>query len=665
MIDLMVSLRRGDMRNGFQGKVTKSSGVGYLLAFFLGGLGLHLFYYKKYVRGGIYLFFCWTFIPIILGWIDMFFIKKWTQQLNYPDSKSIEKHGDMSQGNRKFQAPVTHGKKTAIHSVSSQSAKQLSSTLFIDEDAIILPKYIHLKTPLSILKSILDAVNPKNQKDVDSQINRFEISYTQSGKKFIKDSVRYAKKKGKKTAEVQLQAYWTTFDHFDDKKLKWYLYWREEVLKGNYLEVDLSYIFVFVYELINYSFNQKAAFNVSALVRIYENYIEMHPKLDNYLPRWIQDMLNELNEEELANEWSMGKNILPIYKRIVEDEIPLDKISITNWKPYIRNYRETAFFAIHKNKIYRTFKSGIVLLKEHYDSENKEISEVWFETKKTREVVHLFSGAVMGRKIEPIHLYSNEMTVKKAFYDEVTTLFRLAENITRELNGEHRKIKVEVELLPDNFQEKLRERLTGKSEPTISRFKTVRSKDKDVSGSFVPKSPVEPSQVEVSDLKTLITFDESNINRLNNENQELQKLFDELEFTVDPQDNPFESTFNSMSNIIDGYNPENKLNNNIIGSRDSIDSYFENIDSDEEGFIHALSSIEKEFLTSLDNGECSYEQASAILRQKGKMIGTFLNELNEKANEHLGDNIIEVEQDKIILYEEFTSVTENLRGARR
>ncbi|MBW8350802.1 TM2 domain-containing protein, partial [Bacillus sp. IITD106] len=50
---------------------TKSKTVGYLLAFFLGGLGIHAFYYKRYVRGILYLVFCWTYIPIFLGWIDM------------------------------------------------------------------------------------------------------------------------------------------------------------------------------------------------------------------------------------------------------------------------------------------------------------------------------------------------------------------------------------------------------------------------------------------------------------------------------------------------------------------------------------------------------------------------------------------------------------------
>ena len=41
-----------------------------LLALFLGGLGIHHFYLGHYGRGILYLIFCWTGIPAILGVVD-------------------------------------------------------------------------------------------------------------------------------------------------------------------------------------------------------------------------------------------------------------------------------------------------------------------------------------------------------------------------------------------------------------------------------------------------------------------------------------------------------------------------------------------------------------------------------------------------------------------
>jgi TM2 domain-containing membrane protein YozV len=41
-----------------------------LLAFFLGGLGIHRFYLKQTGLGILYLVFCWTLIPAIVAIID-------------------------------------------------------------------------------------------------------------------------------------------------------------------------------------------------------------------------------------------------------------------------------------------------------------------------------------------------------------------------------------------------------------------------------------------------------------------------------------------------------------------------------------------------------------------------------------------------------------------
>lgn len=41
-----------------------------LFAFFLGGFGIHRFYLGQVGLGFIYLIFCWTFIPVLIGFID-------------------------------------------------------------------------------------------------------------------------------------------------------------------------------------------------------------------------------------------------------------------------------------------------------------------------------------------------------------------------------------------------------------------------------------------------------------------------------------------------------------------------------------------------------------------------------------------------------------------
>jgi TM2 domain-containing membrane protein YozV len=49
---------------------TKSKTTAAILAFLLGGLGIHKFYLGQTLQGILYLVFCWTWIPLILSLID-------------------------------------------------------------------------------------------------------------------------------------------------------------------------------------------------------------------------------------------------------------------------------------------------------------------------------------------------------------------------------------------------------------------------------------------------------------------------------------------------------------------------------------------------------------------------------------------------------------------
>ena len=58
-----------------------------LLAFFLGGLGVHKFYLGQVGLGIVYLIFCWTFIPAIIAFVEFILF------LTMSDEKFNEKYG--------------------------------------------------------------------------------------------------------------------------------------------------------------------------------------------------------------------------------------------------------------------------------------------------------------------------------------------------------------------------------------------------------------------------------------------------------------------------------------------------------------------------------------------------------------------------------------------
>ena len=58
----------------------KKRSTAILLALLLGGLGIHRFYLNKNVSGIFYLIFCWTFIPMIIAFIEVFVFLSYTDE---------------------------------------------------------------------------------------------------------------------------------------------------------------------------------------------------------------------------------------------------------------------------------------------------------------------------------------------------------------------------------------------------------------------------------------------------------------------------------------------------------------------------------------------------------------------------------------------------------
>ena len=66
----------------------KSKTTAGLLAIFLGGLGIHKFYLGQNLRGFLYLIFCWTRIPSIIG------VFEGLSYFTHTDERRNEKYND-------------------------------------------------------------------------------------------------------------------------------------------------------------------------------------------------------------------------------------------------------------------------------------------------------------------------------------------------------------------------------------------------------------------------------------------------------------------------------------------------------------------------------------------------------------------------------------------
>ena len=128
----------------------KSRNVALLLAFFLGGFGVHKFYQGKLREGLLYLLFCWTLVPVVFALIDLFFIPG---QIRLSNSQLLLRNAAAT--------PESHRNLSALTQVS-QLSKQLE---------IVLKLMFGILAAWLIYVSIASSYHPPAPKSVDSQIS--------------------------------------------------------------------------------------------------------------------------------------------------------------------------------------------------------------------------------------------------------------------------------------------------------------------------------------------------------------------------------------------------------------------------------------------------------------------------------------------------------------
>ncbi|SFI99639.1 TerB N-terminal domain-containing protein [Thermoflavimicrobium dichotomicum] len=612
----------------------KTKKTAYLLALFLGWAGGHHFYLNHTIRGFLYLLFFWTYIPFILTFIDLLFISQWVDRANRrfeTDIASVQQGEERNPNREQVSITVSVTTNQETEKVKNPIQPRVSNNLWYDEESVILPKYRHLRTPESILKSL----------------RRLERSNTQ----LIGDSWRYRNETRTHAVHESLFAYWTTYRDLNQKQKEWYFYWRAQALQQNYLETGLSYIILFTYELINFSFNENAAFNVSMLARLRDAYKEKEPRVCSYLDHWIPDLLLELDEHELATEWMQQSDDDPLYQYLKEHQNDLSRVSITKLNSLL-NKRKSEFFKKHKNKIYNTFKELLVFLNELYARQNLDLIEKWMPARTRKDRRYLYTSAVLDREPENRErlIKVKERIPSELMIYQLNQLLRLAENLIRERLGEKRKVKVDHSVFPEGFVEQAKEWVEFRwMEPRVKdrgRFVKVKSKDS-MSTHPIPEQPVEVAE---ENKQPEVVIDFMRVKQLKDESDELIDIFEQYrDDTEETLQSPVEVTTDTLTSGADqqtGQITEEEWS--PFGEPD--------VHGDIESLWNRLSETEKEWIRLFRDGRLSVVEAAQFLKSRSFMLGVFLNDLNEKAMETLGDVLVEQDGDYLVINEEFSEI---------
>jgi len=87
----------------------------------------------------------------------------------------------------------------------------------------------------------------------------------------------------------ELIQYYPDYQHLYQAQLRTYFTWRTSVRNGIFSRVSVSYIFLYIYELLHRIGAADSADGLDKLLYVWNSYRECEPTLDRYLPGWIKD----------------------------------------------------------------------------------------------------------------------------------------------------------------------------------------------------------------------------------------------------------------------------------------------------------------------------------------------------------------------------------------
>ncbi|MBC3899319.1 hypothetical protein GH811_06795 [Acetobacterium malicum] len=267
------------------------------------------------------------------------------------------------------------------------------------------------------------------------------VTYLNPHEEFFEDIKKYADKKGAETIFVPFMSYWPSYQSMSGPQRKWYFYWRSEIRKKNYLDTDLSYIFIYIYELLNGVGYQTPDEGYTLLLEIWEAYREAFPKLNNYLYDWTFDFayLNRI-EPSFANYESSFHKSSYVTDTIIEQhrqDVPL-KISfelvdaLCDYSIKGSKFYQSGYHELMKEAIPRIVSLADAFLRK---KSQQGLLETFGPEQAVTKERYLYRSALCPQANQTIFVTIKEYSSASQLRNYVNQLVRFGENTLREIYG--------------------------------------------------------------------------------------------------------------------------------------------------------------------------------------------------------------------------------------
>lgn len=470
---------------------------------------------------------------------------------------------------------------------------------------------------------------------------------------------------------VPFMNYWPTYDSMTGSQSRWYFYWRAEVREQRYPDTDLSYIFLYVYELINGIGWKEPLEGYQCMVDLWMAYRERYSKLTPYMLDWITDFAlvnqlpvslhevfihapNELTGDllELELMYRFGTEPLdmpfPLLMQLSDVDVSKSKFYIEGGAKFLMEYAPKVFALVDA---YLTKQQGLRFIEVFYPGLPTERERPLFQSAT-------YDDSQYGRSILITVSRISKHTPLREFS---TQLLRLTENKLREkLNFKGRlrgiEIEPEIETLVSRYIDRM--------------FNTTSVEQRTGPAVVIDEDRLAQLQQDSDFVRDILTV---NVEEVDDEHAE-HEVADRLGYTNTDTDTDHIHEFDADEDLDShskGSSPEERQG--AIPSHDDIDHVEEDghnsaetlVTWDVSGlpdewveFVGALSAQMLEAIYVLKNGS-GLLGIQDIANEAGTMPELLLDDINEIAMDTLGDLIIDGDE----LVEEYMPMLTQLTKA--
>ena len=106
---------------------------------------------------------------------------------------------------------------------------------------------------------------------------------------FRKAALLYFDCPGERCEFAQFYSYMPQYSQLTKAQKSYYFYWRQEMRNGRFIRTDYSYLYLYVYEIINLPDRIEPEKGIKLLCRLWKEYRKALTRIDMYFSIWVMD----------------------------------------------------------------------------------------------------------------------------------------------------------------------------------------------------------------------------------------------------------------------------------------------------------------------------------------------------------------------------------------